>query len=75
MGPRSSAGGLKGYVGEVPRGEMMLYAGTDPESSITEYTLVYEDQHTGLVVHIRQLWGWESAQPHQISRKNPPVDS
>jgi len=22
----------------------MLYSGTDPESNITEYTLVYEDQ-------------------------------
>ena len=31
-------------VGEVPRGEKMLYSGTDPESYITEYTLVYEDQ-------------------------------
>ena len=29
--------------GEVPRGEKMLYSGTDPESYITEYTLVYED--------------------------------
>ena len=30
--------------GEVPRGEKMLYSGTDPESYITEYTLVYEEQ-------------------------------
>jgi len=29
--------------GEVPRGEKMLYSGTDPEPYITEYTLVYED--------------------------------
>ena len=29
-----------GLVGQVPRGEKMLYAGTDPESYITEYTLV-----------------------------------
>ena len=29
--------------GEVPRGEKMLSSGTDPESYITEYTLVYED--------------------------------
>ena len=28
----------------VSRGEKMLYAGTDPESYITEYTLVYEDK-------------------------------
>ena len=27
----------------VIRGEKMLYTGTDPESYITEYTLVYED--------------------------------
>ena len=31
-------------VGEVSRGEKMLYSGTDPESYITEYTLVYEDK-------------------------------
>ena len=31
-------------VGEVPRGEKMLYSGTDPESYITEYNLVYEDE-------------------------------
>jgi len=30
---------------EVPRGEKMLYSGTDPESYITEYTLVYEDKY------------------------------
>jgi len=30
-------------AGEVPRGKNMLYSGTDPESYITEYTLVYED--------------------------------
>ena len=29
--------------GEVPRGEKMLYSGTDPESYITDYTLVYDD--------------------------------
>jgi len=31
-------------VGEVPRGEKMLCSGTDPESYITEYVLVYEDK-------------------------------
>ena len=30
--------------GVVPRGEKMLYSGTDPESYITEYTLVYEEK-------------------------------
>ena len=29
-----------GLAGEVSRGEKMLYSGTDPESYITEYTLV-----------------------------------
>jgi len=29
--------------GEVPRGEKMLYSGTDPESYTTECTSVYED--------------------------------
>ena len=29
--------------GEVPRGEKMLFSGTDLESYITEYTLLYED--------------------------------
>jgi len=29
--------------GEVSRGERMLYSGADPESYITEYTLVYAD--------------------------------
>ena len=29
--------------GEVLRGEKMLFTGTDPESYITEYTLVHED--------------------------------
>jgi len=32
--------------GEVSRGEKMLESGTDPESYITEYTLVYEDKVT-----------------------------
>jgi len=34
--------------GEVPRGEKMLYSGTDPGPYITEYTSVYEQ-------HIKQL--------------------
>jgi len=29
--------------GEFPRGEKIIYSGTDPESYITEYTLVYEE--------------------------------
>ena len=36
--------GLVGRTGEVSRGEKMLYSGTDPESYITEYTLVYEEK-------------------------------
>ena len=30
--------------GEVPPGEKMLYAGTDPASYIIEYTLIYDTQ-------------------------------
>jgi len=30
--------------GAVSRGEKMLESGTDPESYITEYTLVYEEK-------------------------------
>ena len=30
--------------GEVPRGDKMLFSGTDPESYITDYTSVYEDK-------------------------------
>ena len=29
--------------GEDPRGEKMLYSGTNPESHITEHTLIYDD--------------------------------
>jgi len=36
--------GVNRWRDEVPRGEKMLYSGTDPESYITEYTLVYEDK-------------------------------
>jgi len=38
--------------GEVPRGEKMLHSGTDPESYITEYALVYEELDNGKVVRI-----------------------
>ena len=31
-------------AGEVPRGEKMLYSGTDQELCITEYAFVYEDE-------------------------------
>jgi len=34
-----------------PRGEKMLYSGADPESYITEYTLVYEDNLVLLVLY------------------------
>jgi len=37
-----------GLVGEVPRGEKMLYSGTDPESYITEYTSVYEEKRPAM---------------------------
>ena len=35
-------------VGEVSRGEKMTLRGIDPESYITEYTLVYEDYLLGV---------------------------
>ena len=38
-----------GLVGEVSRGEKILYPGTDPESYITENTLVYEKYYAGHV--------------------------
>ena len=31
------------FIGEVSRGEKIIYSGTDPESYSTEHTLVYED--------------------------------
>ena len=33
-----------GLAGEVLRGQKMLYSGTDPESYITEYNLVYQEK-------------------------------
>jgi len=38
--------------GEVSRGEKMALRGTDPESYITEYTLVYGDISAGFLVEI-----------------------
>ena len=35
-------------AGEVPRGEQTPYSGTDPESYITEYTLIYEEERLDL---------------------------
>ena len=35
-----------GLVGEVPRGEKMVYSGSDPASYITEYTFVYKDKRS-----------------------------
>jgi len=40
---RDSAFLFRNVSGEVSRGEKMLESGTDPESYITECTLVYED--------------------------------
>ena len=46
MGVQLRSGcGDSGVAGQVPRGEKMLYSGTDPESYITEYTKVYEGKH------------------------------
>jgi hypothetical protein len=37
------------YSSQVPNGEEKFYSGIDPESCITEYTLVYEEYHRGSV--------------------------
>ena len=39
-------------VGEISRREKMIYSGTDPESYITEYTLVYEENEEHSVCDI-----------------------
>jgi len=51
--------------GEVPREEEMLYSGTDPESYITEYTLVYED---------KQLWFRMEHVPEELLLRPRKVD-
>jgi len=56
-----------GLVGEVTRGEKMLLSGTDPESYIIEYTLVYEEKQSlciggrqGSELHLEaRNWGSE----------------
>ena len=50
----ASAGPLRGRH-EVSRGEKMLYSGTDPESYITEYTLVYEDNQRSVLYNSQAL--------------------
>ena len=48
----------------VPRGEKILSSGTDPESYINEYTLVYEDKHLRLRLRVQgQGCGGEAAPP------------
>jgi len=44
-GQKSRHQGRRTHLGEVSRGEKMLESGTDRESYITEYTLVYEEKH------------------------------
>ena len=34
----------------------MLYSGTDPESYITEYTLVYEDKRAAILFRGSTVW-------------------
>ena len=65
--------------GEVSRGEKMLYSGTDPESYITEYTLVYEEkqwqtltvqqrhQPSALIISLF-VCGHQKRQPHYRAR-------
>jgi len=52
---------------EVSRGEKMLYSGTDPESYITEYTLVYEEK-TVLVYEEKNQYTKKKLYEDQISR-------
>ena len=44
------SGLVDGFIGKFLREEKMLYSGTDPESYITEYTFVYEDDLYQLVL-------------------------
>ena len=60
--------------GEVLLGEKMLQAGTDPESYITEHTLVYEDKVSFLL--LEQVWTAYSLvsalQGYLAYKKRPP---
>jgi len=38
--------------------EQLLYAGTDPESDITEYSLVFEDEKKISYATTYNLWTW-----------------
>ena len=46
---------------EVPREEKMLFEGTDPESYVTKYTLVYEDYCLS-VIDDGQAWHMQACQ-------------
>ena len=47
----------------------MLYSGTDPESYITEYTLIYEDNERLSVQagHISEGWAFSRARALSLS--------
>jgi len=51
----------------------MLYSGTDPESYITEYTLVFEDNPTERDLWVRLTWRLfaSSRTPRPSSRREP----
>jgi len=57
--------------GEVPRGEKTLYAGTDPESYITEYTIVYDDEMFSPELEAR-FWPWTFEMSRADSRADLP---
>ena len=56
-----TGGGGAGFSTRVSRGEKLLYSGTDPESYITEYTLLYEDKSTIARRRVRRWNRWLSA--------------
>ena len=54
MSERTRGGRLRAV--EVSRGEKMVLRGTDPESHITEHTLVYEERHTPVMHAAREKY-------------------
>ena len=58
FGPPSDptpSSGPESEGGAVPRGEKVLYSGTDSESYITAYTLVHEDYRQGFELRVQGL--------------------
>ena len=51
------------FICEVPRGETMLYSGTDTESYVTEYTSVYENKQSTPFISGKSLTCYISGKP------------